>query len=126
MQPAVELRVVSAREQTTAPFGGTITSTAPHRIPSGRQQIMSENTNENTTDTADVEGHRMRQAPVDDRTRPGLAEDDDVEGHRVRQAPVDERTRPGLIEDDDVEGHAFRQAPADDVTDEGTEFDRPR
>ena len=52
--------------------------------------------------------------------------DDDVEGHRVRQAPVDERVRQGLVEDDDVEGHRVRQAPADDVTDEGIDFERPR
>jgi len=53
---------------------------------------MTENINENTT-----------------------GPDDDVEGHRVRHAPVDERVRPGLVEDDDVEGHV--QPPRGDDTD---------
>ncbi len=65
---------------------------------------MSENINENITEPAD----------------------DDVEGHRVRQAPVDERARQGLVEDDDVEGHVLRQAPADEVSDDGIDFERPR
>jgi hypothetical protein len=83
---------------------------------------MSENINDKATENEDVEGHRMKHAPVDERRHQGEVED--VEGHRMKHAPVDERRHQGEVED--VEGHAMRQAPAEGLSDDGIDFERPR